>query len=162
FRVARVTVPVPNLPNAFSGLTVALLTDLHHGRYTSLHYIRTVVTVTNGLRPDLIVLGGDYAHAHRSYLPPCFEALPRLDPPLGVFGVLGNHDHWYSRHVARTEMQRAGIVELTNTGYWLLHGRSRLRLGGVDDYWEGVQDLPAALGDAGADDACILLCHNPD
>src|SRR5262249_31570476 len=33
FRVARVTVPVPNLPNAFSGLTVALLTDLHHGRY---------------------------------------------------------------------------------------------------------------------------------
>jgi predicted MPP superfamily phosphohydrolase len=32
----------------------------------------------------------------------------------------------------------------------------------VDDLWHGQQDLDAALGDATDDDACVLLCHNPD
>jgi len=162
FRIAESTIRVPNLPEAFDGLTVALLTDLHHGRYTSLHYIRTVVEATNSLRPDLIALGGDYAHAGRRWLPPCFEVLSTLKARLGVFGVLGNHDHWYDTSLTKEMMRKAGVAEVTNGGFWLLQGTSRLRIGGVDDYWEGVQDIPSALGDAGDDDACILLCHNPD
>jgi predicted MPP superfamily phosphohydrolase len=59
-------------------------------------------------------------------------------------------------------MARAGVMELTNTGVWLTKNGQRLRIGGVDDYWEGVQDLPAALGDASLADATILLSHNPD
>jgi predicted MPP superfamily phosphohydrolase len=162
FRVARLSVAVPNLPEPFAGTTVALVTDLHHGRYTSLHYIRTVVEVTNALRPDLILLGGDYAHEHRRYLPPCFEVLADLKAPLGVYGVLGNHDHWYSASLARSSMREAHIAEVTNTGYWLMLRGSRLRIAGVDDLWEGTQNLDAALDDARPDDACILLSHNPD
>lgn len=162
FRIARQTIVLEGLPPAFDGLTIALLTDLHHGRYTSLHYIRTVVAATNALRPDVIALGGDYAHAGRRWLPPCFETLAGLKARLGVFGVLGNHDHWYSTAITRESMRRAHIAEVTNGGFWLLAGGSRLRIGGVDDYWEGVQDLPAALGDARAGDATVLLCHNPD
>jgi predicted MPP superfamily phosphohydrolase len=162
FQVARRTIAVPHLPAAFEGLTIAFLTDLHHGRYTSLHYIRTVVDVTNAQRPDIIALGGDYAHAHRRYLAPCFEVLAELKARLGVFGVLGNHDHWYDSRLTHECMRRAHIADLTNTGYWLVQSSSRLRLGGVDDFWEGAQDLAAALGDAKPDDACILLSHNPD
>jgi predicted MPP superfamily phosphohydrolase len=162
FRVARLNVPVPNLAEAFAGTTVALVTDLHHGRYTSLHYIRTVVAVTNSLKPDVILLGGDYAHEHRRYLPPCFEVLAELKAPLGVYGVLGNHDHWYSASLARSSMRKANIVEVTNTGYWLMLRGSRLRIAGVDDLWEGVQNLDAALEDASPRDASILLSHNPD
>src|SRR5262249_33262494 len=39
---------------------------------------------------------------------------------------------------------------------------ARLRVGGVDDLWTGEQHLGAALADATANDACLLLCHNPD
>lgn len=162
FRIERLAVPIPNLPPSFDGFTIALVTDLHHGRYTSLHYIQTVVQATNALQPDLIALGGDYAHAHRRYIPPCFEVLAALKAPFGVFGVLGNHDHWYSTATARESMHKSHIAEVTNAGYWLYRGTSRLRIGGVDDYWEGVQDLPAALGDARSDETCLLLCHNPD
>ena len=153
FRVARQTLTVPHLPAAFEGLTVAFLADLHHSRYTSLHYIRTIVEVTNSLGADMILLGGDYAYADKKYLEPCFDVLTGLQAPLGKFGVLGNHDHWYSRRITCQAMAKAGIAEVTNTGYWL---------GGVDDYWEGAQDLPAALGNASATDATLLLCHNPD
>jgi predicted MPP superfamily phosphohydrolase len=59
-------------------------------------------------------------------------------------------------------MRKARIAEITNTGYWfMLHGK-RLRVAGVDDLWEGTQDLNSALFDARTDDACILLSHNPD
>lgn len=162
FRVARVALPLPNLPAAFDGLTLALLTDLHHGRYTSLHYIRKVVEATNALAPNVVLLGGDYAHAHKRYIPPCLEVLAQLKASVGRFGVLGNHDHWYDAELAKVSMRRAGIDEITNTGVWLRRGSARLRLGGVDDFWEGVQQLDAALGDAKDDDACILLNHNPD
>ncbi len=162
FRVARETVAIPHLPAAFDGLTIAFLTDLHHGRYTSLHYIRTVVDVTNAQQPDIIALGGDYAHAHRRYIPPCFEVLSNLRARWGVFGVLGNHDHWYDSRLAKQCMRQAHVADLTNTGYWFTQGSSRLRLGGVDDFWEGSQNLADALGDARPDEACILLSHNPD
>lgn len=162
FRVARQTIAVPNLPAIFDGLTIAFLTDLHHGRYTSLHYIRTIVEVTNAQRPDIIALGGDYAHAHRRYIPPCFEVLSELKARLGVFGVLGNHDHWYDSRLAKECMRRSHVADLTNTGYWLIQGSARLRLGGVDDFWEGSQNLAAALGDAQPGEACVLLSHNPD
>lgn len=162
FRVARQTLTVPHLPAAWDGLTVAFLADLHHGRYTSLRYIRTIVEVTNSLGADVILLGGDYAYAGKKYLEPCFDVLAGLQAPLGKFGVLGNHDHWYSRHVTRRAMAKAGVAEVTNTGYWLVKNGHRLRIGGVDDYWEGAQDLHAALGSASATDATLLLCHNPD
>ncbi|MCX7699513.1 MAG: metallophosphoesterase [Gemmataceae bacterium] len=162
FRVARPTIAVPNLPAMFEGLTIAFLTDLHHGRYTSLHYIRTIVEVTNAQQPDIIALGGDYAHAHRRYIPPCFEVLSDLKARLGVFGVLGNHDHWYDSRLAKECMRRSHVADLTNTGYWLIQGAARLRLGGVDDFWEGSQNLAAALGDAQPGEARVLLSHNPD
>ncbi len=162
FRVAKLSVSVRNLPTPFSGLTIALLTDLHHGRFTSLHYIQTIVDVTNSLQPDLVLLGGDYALASAKYIPPCFEVLSELRPRLGMFGVLGNHDHWYSSSLTKESMRKAKVAEVTNTGYWLMLRGERLRIAGVDDLWEGVQDLNSALGDARSDDACILLSHNPD
>ena len=32
----------------------------------------------------------------------------------------------------------------------------------MDDLWTGRADVTAALGDATADDACLLVSHNPD
>lgn len=162
FGILRQTITLPNLPASFSGTTIAFLTDLHHGRYTSLHYVQTVVNAANKLNPDLILLGGDYAYLSPKYLPPCFDVLSQLRAPLGVFGVLGNHDHWYDSKLTKECMRKAGIWELTNTGFWIRQRGERLRLGGVDDFWEGVQELPAALGEATSHDATIILSHNPD
>jgi hypothetical protein len=42
----------------------------------------------------------------------------------------------------------SATFDLTNTGQWIESGGERLRVCGVDDLWEGKQDLGAALGDA--------------
>jgi predicted MPP superfamily phosphohydrolase len=160
--IDRQTVAVPNLPAAFRGLTVALVTDIHHGPFTSQDDVSGVVRTTLALEPDLIVLGGDYHHADGKYIPGGFDRLAPLAAPLGVFGVLGNHDNWRGRKATQAGMKKARIEELTNAGVWLRWGGARLRLAGVDDLWTGKPDVAAAVGDATVDDAVLLVSHNPD
>jgi uncharacterized protein len=160
--VARVDLAVPKLPVPFEGTTVAFLADVHHGPFTNLEYVAGVVRTTLALRPDLIVLGGDYSLKHEKYIRPCFEVLAALRAPLGVFGVLGNHDYWHGIESSLAGFERSGIAQLTNRGAWLERAGYRVRLAGVDDLWTGRANVSAALGDATAEDACVLVSHNPD
>ncbi|MBI1918317.1 MAG: metallophosphoesterase [Planctomycetes bacterium] len=163
-RVQRQTIAVPRLPAPFAGKTVALLADPHHGPFTSLQQIEAIVDTTNALRPDLVALAGDYVVESRGhvYIAPCLRELGRLRAPLGVFAVPGNHDHWDDIALTHQAIRDNGIIDVTNAGCWVEWDGVRLRVGGVDDLWTGKQHLSAALGDATADDACLLLCHNPD
>ncbi len=161
-RIDRPTLPLPRLPRCFDGTTVALLADIHHGPFVSLDYVKAVVRTTLALRPDLIVLGGDYSHRGGQYIRPCFDVLAGLTAPLGVYGVLGNHDYWNGERATREGMVAAKVTELTNAGVWLSRGSERFRVAGIDDLWTGRPDVNAALADAKRDDACLLVSHNPD
>jgi len=164
-RVHPVTLRLAILPAAWSGTTIAFLSDIHYGPYVPISYVRHAVTLANSLSPDIVALGGDFPHQGRERIAPCVAELGKLQARLGVFSVLGNHDHYFhGRELAKAALRDAGITELTNRGVWLERGRerARLRLCGVGDFWEDVQYLPAALGDATERDAVILLSHNPD
>lgn len=164
-RVLPVTLPVPNLPAAWAGVTIAFLSDIHYGPFVPLAYVRHAVRLTNSLSPDIVALGGDYPHEGRERIAPCVAELAKLRARIGTFAVLGNHDHYFhGRELAQAALRRAGIPELTNRGIWLERGpaRERLWLCGVGDFWEDSQDLPAALGETSLRDAVILLSHNPD
>ncbi len=161
-RIDRQTLAVRNLPNGFRGVNVAFLTDIHHGPYIDLDYVQHCVRTANLLDPDLILLGGDYILRDAKYVKPCFEVLAGLKAPLGVFGVLGNHDHWHGLEETKAGFRAAKITELTNTGIWLKRYDDRLRLCGVDDALGGIPDANLALGDATEQDASVLISHNPD
>lgn len=161
-RIERPVLRLPRLPEAFDGLRVAFLTDIHHGPYISLDYVTSLVRTTLALSPDLVLLGGDYSSQEAKYIGPCFEVLGSLKAPLGVYGVLGNHDYIDGLSQSEAGFHRAGIMELTNAGVWLERGTSRLRLAGVDDLWYGRPNLGSALGEARPSDACLLVSHNPD
>jgi len=161
-KVDRQKLPLPRLPVEFDGTTVAFLTDIHHGPFTSIEYITDVVRTTRMLQPDLIVLGGDYSLRDSRFVGPCFEALQELDAPMGIYGVLGNHDYWHGLKETKQGFTSARVQDLTNRGVWFERRGARFRLAGVDDMWAGKRDLKAALGDASAPDACLLVSHNPD
>ena len=161
-RIERREVALPNLPRSFDGTTVAFLTDIHYGPYVSLNQVTAFVRTALALQPDLILLGGDYCLRDGKFIDPCFDVLASLRAPLGVYGVLGNHDYWHGETATKSAMARAGIEELTNCGVWLKRGHDRLRVGGVDDLWCGRTDVGEALADTKPTDACVLLSHNPD
>jgi predicted MPP superfamily phosphohydrolase len=173
-KLTRWTIALPNLPSAFRGTTIALLADVHHGPFVPLAYVRQVVAMTNSLKPDIVVLAGDYVHRRATYIAPGIEQLGKLEAKLGRFAVRGNHDNRsYSavqsssnnpryEILSRAALAEAKLPDLYNSGVWLSRGGSRLRICGVGDLWTDRQDLGAALGDATERDAVLLLSHNPD
>ncbi len=160
--ITRQSLGLRQWPAAFEGLKVAFLTDLHCGALTPLSFVARVVAETNRLKPDLILLGGDYVTKGTDYVRPVVELLAKLQAPLGVYSVLGNHDCLAAPDMITSALKQAGIVDVNNGGRWLTSGRDRIRIAGVGDLWEDKQDLQAALSGATADDAVILLSHNPD
>jgi predicted MPP superfamily phosphohydrolase len=164
-RVNRQTVPVPNLPGAFAGKTVAVLADLHHGPFVGMPFIREAVRLANSLKPDLVALVGDYAHrgteAHVE-LPPYLEALSDLRAPLGVYAVPGNHDMQDRGRVYRELIAATPLTDLTNRSVRVTHGGSHLWLAGVDDLYWGKPDVKKSLAEVPDGAAVVLLCHNPD
>lgn len=160
--ITRQTLALRRWPAAFEGLKVAFLTDLHGSALTPPSFLARVVAETNRLKPDVILLGGDYVTRGTEYIRPVVELLARLKAPLGVYAVLGNHDCLVGPALVNAGLKQAGIVDVNNGGHWLISGGDRILIAGVGDLWEDRQDLRAALSGATRDDAVILLSHNPD
>jgi hypothetical protein len=158
FGVERHVVPVAGLGRP---LRLALLADLHYGPYIRAGSVARWVDATLAQRPDLIVLDGDLVDedpgddAHV-----LLAELRRLQAPLGVYAVWGNHDHRCVSDLPAFARSLAGVgvTVLLNSGVRL---RDDVYLAGIDDFRTGRPDLPAAL--AGREGRpCVLLSHNPD
>jgi predicted MPP superfamily phosphohydrolase len=163
-RVNRVTFGSADLPPAFDGLRVAFVSDIHLGSFVSRDRVRATVDRVNALHPDLIVLGGDYIYRKQSAsdLQSVFDELARLSAPLGVYGVLGNHDHAVLEVNVRPVMTAAGIQELYDDGVWLRRDDARLRLSGLSGIAEDRQTVTRSLDGATAEDFVLLVDHSPD
>src|SRR5260221_12229105 len=59
FRVRHLTVPIPHLPAALDGLTIAQVCDLHVGVFTRGAILDEIVAAANQLHPDIVLLPGD-------------------------------------------------------------------------------------------------------
>jgi uncharacterized protein len=157
-----IVVTDPDLPQEFNDTRIAFLSDIHHGLFLNRKRLHRLVRRINQLKPDLILLGGDYIHVSPKYIKPCFEELSHLKAPLGIFGVLGNHDHMEDPRLSRQAMSDAGIVGLDNKSRWIFKSNSKILISGVGDFKYDTQDIHSATGDARFSDFIILLTHNPD
>ncbi len=151
-----------DVPADFVGVTIAFLSDIHHSRTFPIDRVRALVELTNGLKPDMILLGGDYVTHDRDHIVPFFHEAAHLSAPLGVYGVLGNHDRHTDASLSRRAMAEAGIGSLDNHALWITRGNSRIRLGGVGDLTTDVQDLRPMLEGTERHDLMILVTHHPD
>jgi len=166
--VERVEVRLPRLPKGLDGLTVAQLSDLHYDSPKAGEVIRSAVEITNQLAPDLIVLTGDYVTVSpfvsrsRAALDsePCAQILRDLHAPLGIFGVLGNHDHESDPRIVTRSLEAAGVAVLRNFNLRVEKSGVCFWIGGVDDVLGGSADLAATL--QGAEGFTLLLAHEPD
>ena len=168
--LTRRIIRLRGLPRQLAGLTAVHLTDLHHGDWVPASFLRRAVEMANDVKPDLVLLTGDYATKPGTQLVrPVVEIMARLRARLGTFAVLGNHDHNTDPALLRRLMAGAGFHMLDNTRRFLsvngtIHTEpcEGLCIAGVGDAYEDVQDYESALGGVPADMPRILLSHNPD
>lgn len=152
-------------------VTVALLTDTHlSGPDGSPARMARIVAQINALKPDLILLGGDYIgddkgaaiHDARASI----AAFAGLRAPLGVVAVLGNHDSASRKNRRalsgpdwRDAFARIGVTLLQDQAV----RRGPLAIGGTRDIYTRWPDIPGTLAAMRAlGGAPVLLAHGPD
>jgi predicted MPP superfamily phosphohydrolase len=161
------------LPKSFTGFRIAQLSDIHIGPFMTEEEIRRCVTMTNELKPDLVVLTGDFVTWRPAPQEAVVSALAGLRAPFGVFGCLGNHEIYAGVEDSITRLFAArGIRVLRREKTPIQLSGETLNLIGVDSqsvrrlgrhgeglvrgYLEGVQQLLLP------DTVNILLSHNPN
>jgi predicted MPP superfamily phosphohydrolase len=169
-----------NLP-----LKIAVIADIHACEpWMTAERIGSIVDLANAQKPDLTVLLGDFVGAQHfvtRYVPPgaWAEQLARLEAPLGVYAILGNHDWWSAAmptdppdnaQSIRKTVLSAGIPVLENRAVPLSRSGARFWLIGLGDQlahrWgphatHGDDDLAGSLRQINDDAPAILLAHEP-
>jgi hypothetical protein len=188
-RVTRYHVTPPQWPASLK-LRIAAIADLHAcDPWMSLDHIQAIVERTNALKPDVVVMLGDYVSGHRKvtrFIPDADWAavLAGLKAPLGVHAVLGNHDWWEDKTVQRDgqglpsagrALEAVGIPVYENDAKKLAKNGQSFWLAGLGDQLAyvparrfrplkrvGVDDLGATLAKVTDDAPVILMAHEPD
>ncbi|HWV13097.1 MAG TPA: metallophosphoesterase [Sphingobium sp.] len=149
-------------------VTIALMTDTHlSGPDNSPERMARIVRRVNSLKPDLILLGGDYIGDHKGgavYGPQAsIASFAGLRAPMGVIAILGNHDS--RRHALidhkqwRALFRRIGIMLLTDQAV----RRGPLAIGGLRDIYTDHPDIDGVVREmADLGGAQIVLSHGPD
>jgi predicted MPP superfamily phosphohydrolase len=161
-------------------MRIAALADLHACEpWMPAERVRAIAAHANALKPDVIVLLGDYVsslHRFGESAVPAMEwgrALSVLQAPLGVFAVLGNHDFWERPGPApvRAALRAAGAKLFENEAVALTHEGQRFWLAGTGSAlayplgrgrFRGTDDLPGTLAQVRGQAPLILLAHEPD
>ncbi|MCK4738832.1 MAG: metallophosphoesterase [Deltaproteobacteria bacterium] len=181
----KTEVVIPNLPLPFKGLKVALLSDFHASAITSEALLRESAKLTMGENPDIILLCGDFITGSteflntsvgtfkQKHLDKLTRAMSILKAPMGIYGVLGNHDFWSGEYalsaILKDFKDKVGLRWLRDEVVKIKKGGRTLDLIGIDDYWSG-GTLIKALNGVGLmggkknkkKNTRLLLSHNPD
>jgi uncharacterized protein len=160
FHVNEERIWLDALPNAFHGLRIVQISDIHHGLFLPKEWLSEAVRQANRLDPDIIALTGDFVTYSRRNIGPAAELLGRLRARFGVYAVLGNHDFRVDPDAVTSALRRQRIEVLRNRHASLRSGSALLYLAGVDDYGYGA-DLRRAIRGVPREAATVLLAHNP-
>jgi predicted MPP superfamily phosphohydrolase len=149
------------------GYQIAFLTDLHMGsRSEPLRTLRMAVERTLELRPDLVVLGGDYFT--KGVWNPAISKLlcPLTEAGLLVVAVMGNHDYFGRRRDPERimdNMRRCGVKVLRNQALPVSYNGEHSYIIGVDDHDRGEPDLTEATKALPPDEKPLMvIAHNPE
>jgi predicted MPP superfamily phosphohydrolase len=163
----RLVLPYTGLHPDLKGFRIVQLTDIHAGPFISFETIAEIVTRANELKPDLIVLTGDYVNHNPAYVDGCIGLLDGLRAPSGVFGVYGNHDYYTGIRAMKGAFEKTRISMLRDT-----HGspgglKGLLNIMGADDPVSGwaadahFHNLTSVSGLVLPGEFNLLLSHRP-
>jgi len=183
-RLKSSVLPLRDLPSAFEGTRVLYLSDFHINSFNTPEKVSALMEELKKLNPDLLLLGGDYSnfdpvmristgssgktgvYALETELRDLFFlSLSDFNPPLGKFGIAGEHDNLLERNsgtLLRDAMALGGVTLLRDEAVRISKDGASLTLVGADDWSTGLQDTRTLSDLVSAKECVILLSHNPE
>ncbi len=93
YQVKNLRLAFDNLPTGFKGMKVVHISDIHSGSFTQKKSVQQGIELIMAQKPDLILFTGDLVNNLAEELDGIQELLAKLDAPMGIYSILGNHDY---------------------------------------------------------------------
>lgn len=166
FKIYRVELVLDSLPAALDGITIAQLSDIHSGSFPDNKPMKEVLRILQELKPDIITITGDYVNFKPDELSVTFNELSQLSAPLGVYGSLGNHDHYmtdFQHALLKNTISKTGIHLLVNDSVNIPVHNDFLNIAATDNtgFNQHFANIDKALSKCHSDTSTILLAHDP-
>ena len=181
YRVRRSKLSFKTLPDAFKGLRIVQISDIHTGSFDNHAAVAEGIARVMHQKADIILFTGDLVNNMADEVDDKYlEIFSRLKAPMGVYSTLGNHDYgdyvqWPSHQAKKDNLEKlkaihakAGWRLLMNEHIVLERGNDKIALVGIEN-WSAKANFPK-YGDMnkayeGLEDKNIpfkiLLSHDP-
>ncbi len=177
FTIHQETLRFSDLPEAFDGLKIVQISDIHSGSFDSMSGVQAGLDLIMEQKPDIILFTGDLVNNLATEAEPYIEMFAKLSAPLGKYSVLGNHDYGhYYRWDTKEEMEANQIAVRTQNarmGFKMLHNEHlRIEKDGQNIVLAGVEnwglppfpqygDLEKTFAGVPDGDFTVLMSHDP-
>ncbi|WP_026897054.1 metallophosphoesterase [Daejeonella oryzae] len=178
YRIKRQALYLPNLPKSFDGITLAQISDVHSGSFYDRKAVLGGVELLQSQKPDLIFFTGDLVNNIASEMRDYQDIFSKLNAPLGVFSVLGNHDYGdyhFGKEPSAAKAKNLADVKAThkNMGWDLLLNENRkIKIGseeiaiiGIENWGAGrfakYGNMAEAVKGTDQSPLKLLLSHDP-
>lgn len=177
YKVLKHTLYFDDLPDAFDGLKVMQLSDIHCGSFNNYEKIKYGIDLINEQDYDVLFFTGDIVNNFASEADDWIELFAQIKTPkYGKLAVLGNHDYgeytlWESAAAKQKNFEaiksiflKIGFRLLLNENVELTQGEEKIHVVGVENWGRGFKkagDLNKAAAGLAREDFKIVLSHDP-
>lgn len=179
YKTHNVKLSFPNLPDAFDGLKIVQVSDIHTGSFAdNTTFLSEAFDKVMALKPDIIFFTGDLINDNVRETDGYLEVYQKLKAPMGVYSILGNHDYgdyleWpdlATKQASLAELKKvqaaAGWRLLLNEHVELEKNGQKIALLGVENWGGNLHfkrygKMDQAHKGTGDYDFKILLSHDP-
>lgn len=155
-------IDIPKKVSKKEKMKIAVASDMHFGTLSGKAHLERLVKLVNGVQPDLILLPGDIIDDH----PKPFvqrkmnEKMGELTAPLGVYGVLGNHEYYGGQIAQFTKIMNDINIKILQDEIVELEGQCYLvgRKDKTDKRRNSIKDL---VTDLNHELPIIMMDHQP-
>lgn len=178
FKIHRVRLQLNKMPEAFKGLKIVQISDIHTGSFFSKARMQEAVDEILELKPDMVLFSGDLVNNRTDECDDYVDILSQIKAPMGVYSTLGNHDYGDYEKWSGKEEKLQNFEAMLQThkalGWDLLMNEHRIferngekiallgvenwganlrfpKYGKLNQAYEGTQDIPVK----------ILISHDP-
>lgn len=178
YKVHKIKVVLPNLPEEFNGFKILQVSDIHAGSFVSKTPVQEAVGIINDQNADVVFFTGDLVNDRADEMNPLMDVLDKIKASHGVFSVLGNHDYgdyvrWPSREAKKQNLEALKRVH-SQLGWRLLMnehvpikiGNSEIAVLGIENWGANLNfpkygDMSKAHTGTEKYPVKLLLSHDP-
>jgi predicted MPP superfamily phosphohydrolase len=178
YQLRRFQLAFSNLPAAFKGLRIVQISDIHSGSFNDKESVQRGVNKVLAEKPDLILFTGDLVNNTAGEMNEYKDVFNKLNAPLGVYSILGNHDYgdytsWDSKEEKIANLDRLKNIHaelgwrlLLNEHIVLNKENDSIALLGVENWSSKARfakygDLAKAYNGSETYSFKILMSHDP-